>query len=77
MFFFFFFFDDPFVERLTQAMEKQDLTPETLALRTGVSLATVHRWLDGTYKPRFVNLPKVAHVLNVSTDYLHGKDDLF
>ena len=70
MFFFFFFFDDPFVERLTHAMEKQDLTPETLALRTGVSLATVHRWLDGTYKPRFVNLPKVARALNVSADYL-------
>ena len=75
MFFFFFFFDDPFVERLTLAMKEQDLTPETLALRTGVSLSTVHRWLDGTYKPRHANLCNVVRVLNVSADYLCSTND--
>lgn len=73
MFFFFFFFPNLFSERLTHAMEKQNMDVNTLALLADVSPTTVHRWLNGVYKPRHDNLPKIARVLNVSTAFLHGE----
>ena len=76
MFFFFFFWEFPNIlsERLTHAMEKMNMDVSTLALLAGVSVVTVKRWLNGTYEPRHENLPKIARELNVSTDYLHGKE---
>ncbi|MGM9915791.1 helix-turn-helix domain-containing protein [Anaerotignum sp.] len=72
MFFFFFFFPNLFSERLAHAMEKQNMDAKSLATLTDVSPTTVRRWLNGTYEPRHINLPKVARVLNVSADYLCG-----
>ena len=75
MFFFFFLeFLNILSERLTHAMEKMNMDVSTLALLAGVSVVTVKRWLNGTYEPRHENLPKIARELNVSTDYLHGKE---
>lgn len=70
--FFFFFFT--FAEQLKSAMENQGLDSIALAEMVGVSVVTVKRWLNGTYEPRHENLPKIARELNVSTDYLHGKE---
>ena len=70
MFFFFWEFPNILSERLTHAMEKMNMDVSTLALLAGVSVVTVKRWLNGTYE----NLPKIARELNVSTDYLHGKE---
>ena len=55
-------------------MENQGLDSIALAKMVGVSVVTVKRWLNGTYEPRHENLPKIARELNVSTDYLHGKE---
>ncbi|WP_425489193.1 helix-turn-helix domain-containing protein [Caproicibacterium amylolyticum] len=72
--FFFFFFretsPDAFPERLRIAMENQNIDNKTLSTRSNVSLITVQRWLRGMYEPRHATLPKIANVLNVSTDYL-------
>ena len=68
------FFPNILSERLTHAMEKMNMDVSTLALLAGVSVVTVKRWLNGTYEPRHENLPKIARELNVSTDYLHGKE---
>jgi len=74
-FFFFFFFFNAFSERLANAMEKMDMGPRDLAMLSDVSTVTVQRWLRGDYMPRFANLDKISYVLNVSTDYLHGRED--
>ena len=70
MFFFFFFFPNLFSERLAHAMEKQNMDANALALLADVSPTTVQRWLNGTYKPRHVNLPKIARALQVPADFL-------
>ncbi|WP_312059396.1 helix-turn-helix domain-containing protein [Anaerotignum sp.] len=73
--FFFFFFFYAFSERLKLAMKKMDMSPRDLAMLSDVSTVTVQRWLRGDYMPRFANLDKISYVLNVSTDYLHGRED--
>mgnify|MGYP000032961949 FL=1 len=72
MFFFFFFWEFPNIlsERLTHAMEKMNMDVSTLAEMVGVSVVTVKRWLNGTYQPRHVNLPKLICALQVPADYL-------
>ena len=72
MFFFFFFLEFPNIlsERLTHAMEKMNMDVSTLALLVGASVVTVKRWLNGTYQPRHVNLPKLICALQVPADYL-------
>ena len=66
--FFFFFFT--FAEQLKSAMENQGLDSIALAEMVGVSVVTVKRWLNGTYQPRHVNLPKLICALQVPADYL-------
>lgn len=70
--FFFFFLEFPNIlsERLTHAMEKMNMDVSTLAEMVGVSVVTVKRWLNGTYQPRHVNLPKLICALQVPADYL-------
>ena len=72
MFFFFFFWEFPNIlsERLTHAMEKMNMDVSTLAEMVGVSVVTVKRWLNGTYQPRHVNLPKLICARQVPADYL-------
>ena len=72
MFFFFFFWEFPNIlsERLTHAMEKMNMDVSTLAEMVGVSVVTVKRWLNGTYQPRHVTLPKLICALQVPADYL-------
>lgn len=66
----FFFFFDTFSDRLKSAMCKQCIDTFALAAMIGVSVVTVKRWLNNTYKPRYANLAKIARVLCVSTDFL-------
>lgn len=72
MFFFFFFLEFPNIlsERLTHAMGKMNMDISTLALLANISPVTVQRWLNGTYQPRHVNLPKLICALQVPADYL-------
>ncbi|MBE6722718.1 MAG: helix-turn-helix transcriptional regulator [Ruminococcaceae bacterium] len=56
-------------------MEKQNMDCGTLSTLSDVSTVTVKRWLRGMYELRHVNLPKIANVLNVSTDYLCCRED--
>ena len=70
MFFFFWEFPNILSERLTHAMEKMNMDVSTLAEMVGVSVVTVKRWLNGTYQPRHVNLPKLICALQVPADYL-------
>ncbi|MBE6721638.1 MAG: helix-turn-helix transcriptional regulator [Ruminococcaceae bacterium] len=71
----FFFFFDTFSMRLRISMEKQHIDIKTLSTRSDVSMVTVKRWLRGMYEPRHATLPKIANVLNVSTDYLCCRED--
>jgi transcriptional regulator with XRE-family HTH domain len=70
--FFFFFPRSEFSERLTHAMENRSINYEKLSVQIGVSPITVKRWIHGTFEPRHKNLPKIAHALSVSADYLCG-----
>jgi transcriptional regulator with XRE-family HTH domain len=72
-FFFFFFFPD-FSERLATALDKQGMGADELAMRTNISRTTVKHWLTGTNEPRHRNLIHISDALDVSTDYLCGKN---
>lgn len=74
-FFFFFFFDFPNIlsERLTYAMERENMDIDTLAFLANVAPVTVERWLNGTYEPRNPNLRAVVRVLHTSSSYLNGE----
>ncbi len=51
-------------------MENQGIDSIALAEMVGVSVVTVKRWLNGTYKPRYMNLPKIVRALQVPADFL-------
>lgn len=55
-------------------MKKRNLGTYDLAILTNVSHKTVKRWINGTFEPRHRNLIILSDTLNVSADFLCGKD---
>ncbi len=50
---------------LNEQLKEKGLTQKELARRSGISPATVSRWLKGEFKPDLANLRKVNRVLGV------------
>lgn len=53
-------------------MQYSDYTQTKLAARLGVTRAAVSSWCCGSAVPRMDRVKKIADILDVSTDYLHG-----
>ncbi len=54
--------------KIRELREDRDLTPNDLAEKTGVSLATVYNWEQGKTLPASELLPVLASVLNTTID---------
>lgn len=65
-----------FSQRLQIALSKRTLTQAELSRRTGISEASLSRYVNGARAPRILHLVNLASTLDVSADYLLGKLDL-
>lgn len=64
---------DIFPVRLREARELRNLNQGELAARSGLQASAVSHFETGNRKPSFDNLHRLAHALDVTTDYLLGR----
>lgn len=64
-----------FSERLKTIRKIKGLTQKELAEKVGVERATIAGYETNRSNPNFEILIKISKVLNISSDYLIGKDD--
>ena len=64
-----------FKERVRSLMERDNISQKELANLSGISEASISRYLSGDLKPRMDILTNIAKVFKVSTSYLVGEDD--
>lgn len=64
-----------FKNRVKSLMERDDISQKELAKLSGISEASVSRYLSGDLRPRMDILANIAKVFNVSTSYLVGEED--
>ncbi len=65
---------DTFVNRFQMAFRRSGLTQAQLAIDTGITKASISRYLQGEFKPKTEAVIKLASALNVSVEYLMGLD---
>ena len=61
-------------KRLREAMYKANKTQADLARETGISKATLSRYLSGQFEPKQIAVNKMAVALNVAEMWLWGCD---
>lgn len=64
-----------FGKRLRVLMGKKNVSAAQLARMTGISEATISRYLSGQYEAKQGNIFKISQALLVSPDYLLGSED--
>ncbi len=64
-----------FKERLINLRKKNNLTQTGVASHLGIAQASYIRYEKGTSEPTLENLVKLADLLDVSIDYLLGRED--
>jgi transcriptional regulator with XRE-family HTH domain len=68
-------FRQGFGERLDGAMKASGLTQQAIAERLGITSGAITRWRQGKMSPRLPEVPPLAQLLRVTTDYLLGVTD--
>lgn len=63
-----------FPQRLKQLRQKKGLTQQKLAEILGIKRNTYSDWENGKTEPSFENLIKLADLLEVSLDWLFGRE---
>lgn len=63
-------------EKIEEVLDSLNMTQKELAKKTGVTEATISRYLSGARSPRGEILSKIASVLGLTTDYLLGNSDV-
>ncbi|KXT83509.1 transcriptional regulator, Cro/CI family [Streptococcus oralis] len=63
-----------FPQRLKELRLKKGLTQTELGEKVGVKQSTFTNWENGKREPSFENLIKLADLLDVSLDWLFGRD---
>lgn len=63
-----------FGEKLREAREAKKLSQSDLAERTGLQPSAISHFETGRRSPSFDNLKRLADALQVSTDYLLGRE---
>lgn len=61
--------------RITRARKELNLNQKELADKCGITEATLSRYENGLREPKSEIVVKIADVLNVTTDYLLGRED--
>lgn len=64
-----------FGKRLNQARKANGQTAQQMADMLGIGLRSYRAYESDDREPYFENLVKIADYLNVSTDYLLGRDE--
>lgn len=64
-----------FGKRLREARMEKGITQQLLAERVGISLRNYQAYEQGARRPTFETLVGLADELDVSTDWLLGRDD--
>lgn len=64
-----------FNKRLREMRMKRGFTQQNMADKINVALRSYQCYETGTRNPSFDLLIKIADILNISTDYLLGRDD--
>ena len=64
-----------FGHRLNQVREERGQTAQNMADMLGIGLRSYRAYESGDREPYFENLVKIADFLDVSTDYLLGRDE--
>ena len=65
-----------FSERLSHCMQEHHLNGNDLAALSGVTAATISRYLNGLRTPTVDNVVLLADALDVSVDYLLGRHNV-
>ena len=63
-----------FSERLKELRKKNNLTQQELADKVGTNRVNVTKWETGMTEPRIESLIKLADLLEVSIDWLFGRE---
>lgn len=63
-----------FPQRLKELRLKKGLTQTELGEKVGVKQNTFTNWENGKREPNFENLVKLADLLDVSLDWLFGRE---
>lgn len=63
-----------FSERLKELRKEQNLTQQELADKLGINRCNITNWECGNRETNFKMLIQLADMLNVSTDYLLGRE---
>ncbi|HFH7176627.1 TPA: helix-turn-helix domain-containing protein [Streptococcus agalactiae] len=61
-----------FSDRLAELRKKRGLTQQQIADELSVNRVTYTNWEKGNREPSLENVVKIAHILDVTTDYLLG-----
>ncbi len=64
-----------FSERLLLVLKDRKITQRELAEKINTTETALSRYVNGSRKPRMDNLLKLARALNVSVEYLTGKEE--
>lgn len=64
-----------FPERLRAARDRRGVSQADLAAKSGFEPSAISHFESGRRSPSFENLRRLADALNVSTDYLLGRDE--
>lgn len=65
-----------FSKRLKEAMLKRNRMKQSeLSEKTGITVATLSRYINGKRVPKATEIAKIADALDVSCNYLMGTDD--
>lgn len=63
-----------FTERLKELRKRNNLTQKELAEQIGIKQNSYSDWETGKNEPSFENLIKLANLLEVSLDWLFGRE---
>lgn len=63
-----------FIDILEKTLKEKNITFNKLAKETGIGQSSTDRWKKGSY-PSIDKLVKICDYLNVTSDYLLGRDD--
>jgi transcriptional regulator with XRE-family HTH domain len=65
------------MQTLRQSRESKFISQKDLARRSGIAAVTISRLENGSHKPRFITIRKLAKALGVepnTIDFSHNKD---
>ncbi len=61
-------------ERILEALKLREMTQAELSQKAGLCKSAVSAYVKGQYEPKGQSIQKMAQVLNVSEEWLSGKD---